>query len=405
MSPTGQALAEQLVAQVTIGETHFFRVTPQIEALRTVVLPDLIRSRSAMRQLAVWSAGCSTGEEPFTIAILLREQATSLADWSIDVLGTDVSQPSLDVARNAEYAAWSFRDTPEEIRERWFTKHGKMWQLSDAVRRMVRFDRQNLALDPVPMGLAGPRFDLIVCRNVLIYFSPLAVQQVYQRLADALAPGGWLILGPSDPPLERSIPLSPVYLHSAILWRRRDSHADPDVPTVPAHLEAPKPSSAVLLPPKQQSGRDGAKQAAVRAGTAPKAPTPDHATEPAERTPSRVEAQSRAAAQPLDLDAQNALGMLSLDAGYFEDSIRAFRGVIFLDSSYALAHFGLGRAYAHLGEIERARAALLQVRRLLIGVDDEPVRGADGLRVGDLRAAVEAQLAAFGEDPLRKPGA
>ena len=122
-------LLETLAASMTVGETHFFRVTPQIEALRRLILPDLIARHDADRRLRIWSAGCSTGQEPYTLAMLLCEQLPRPRDWQIELVATDLNRSALEVARLAVYDEWSFRDSPAEFRARYFTPTGNRWQL------------------------------------------------------------------------------------------------------------------------------------------------------------------------------------------------------------------------------------------------------------------------------------
>jgi chemotaxis protein methyltransferase CheR len=222
-----RGLVEMLAARLTIGETHFFRIGPQIDALRTVVLPEIVKRRTAARQVNAWSAGCSTGEEPYTLAMLLREQLPPTAGWDIRLLATDINDRALETVRRATYGEWSFRGTPDPIRRRYFTPDGSHWRLVEPIRRMVRFGIMNLLADPIPSlgkgaapGQPTRELDLILCRNVTIYFGAEAVRQVYRRFADALVDDGWLILGPSDPVPELPGPFEPVYLPGAVLWRR-----------------------------------------------------------------------------------------------------------------------------------------------------------------------------------------
>src|SRR5205823_9828547 len=114
------------------------------EALRTVVLPEIVSREAARRRFRAWSAGCSTGEEPYTLAILLREQLLGQDAWDIRLLATDINEPALEVARRATYGQWSFRGTPEDVQRRYFTPDGQRWQLVEPIRRMVQFARLNL---------------------------------------------------------------------------------------------------------------------------------------------------------------------------------------------------------------------------------------------------------------------
>ncbi len=393
-----------LVASVTIGETHFFRVRPQIEALRQVVLPELLGRRATERRLRLWSAGCSTGEEPYTLAILLREQLPAPDGWDIQLLGTDISLPALDAARRALYGEWSFRDTPDEVRQRYFRPEDKRWRLIEPVRRMVRFTYLNLAADPFPLlGPDGPSFDLVLCRNVTIYFSPEATQRLYRRFADALAPGGWLVLGPSDPTPEHPGSLAPVYLPGTVLWRRPTaSRIRLPSPWPTLSGGATRPSSI----PRSAPGRPGARRPASPRPPSPSPVRPNDALPDLEqvrvlahggdRTAAREQAERLTRAQPLVAEAHLLLGMLYLDEGALEPAVESLRRATFLDAHNALAHFSLGRVYLQMGDQARARAALIHARRILAVLpDDQAIFGGGGLVAGELRHAVAAQLASL----------
>src|SRR2546423_1658511 len=152
----------ELVEYLTVGETYFMRDPAQIAGLRETILPDIITRRASQRRMRIWSAGCSTGEEPYTIAMLLDQQAV-LGSWDVLLVGTDVNRESLRIAREARYPAWSFRSTPNALRDQYFSPVGNAWRLDDAIRRMVRFAWMNLGAESIMPPSAD--FDLILCRN------------------------------------------------------------------------------------------------------------------------------------------------------------------------------------------------------------------------------------------------
>jgi chemotaxis protein methyltransferase CheR len=392
-------LLEILAARLTIGETHFFRVGPQIEALRRVVLPDLLGRRAGERRLRVWSAGCSTGEEPYTLAILIRERLPAPETWDIQLLATDISLPALEAARRALYGEWSFRGTPNEVRERYFSPEGKRWRLVEPVRRMVRFARLNLAADPFPSlgpqndaAPRGPAFDLIVCRNVTIYFSPEVTQRLYRRFADALATGAWLVLGPSDPTPEQPGPLEPVYLPGAVLWRRPT--AAPALPVQRTWATAARAGATPTYP--------GVRRPPMLPPAPPREAPPDleqvrTLAHGGDRAAAREQAERLVRARPLEAEAHLLLGMLDLDEGSAGPALASLRRATFLDARDALAHFSLGRAYLQLGDQARARAALIHARGILLAApDDQAIPGRGELSAGELRHAIETQLASLG---------
>src|SRR5262249_37544430 len=189
-----------ILAHLTIGETYFFRNGPQFDALRQHILPDIIQRRAATRGLRIWSAGCATGEEPYSLAMtvggLLRDDPL----WHISILATDINPRFLDRAREALYSDWSFRETPDDMRARFWIKEASRWRLRPEIRGLVSFARLNLAEPCYPSLINGTTaFDLLACRNVTIYFAAAPTRQVVERFFGALAPGGWLIVGHSEP--------------------------------------------------------------------------------------------------------------------------------------------------------------------------------------------------------------
>ena len=201
--PATHPLWQRLVQVATIGETYFFRNSPQFEALRTNVLPPLIeqRRKSGSKQLRLWSAGCATGEEPYSLAILLRELLPDIATWNISLLGTDINEAYLQEAREGLYRARSFRnETPDAIRERWFTSTKGGYQLNPTIRQMVVFRSLNLTADDFPSFETNTMHtDVILCRNVTIYFDRETTRQLTSRFHRALNNDGWLVVGHSEP--------------------------------------------------------------------------------------------------------------------------------------------------------------------------------------------------------------
>jgi chemotaxis protein methyltransferase CheR len=196
-------LEERLVNALTICETHFFRDAAQFDAIRQHVLPQIIERRRSLRTLRIWSVGCASGEEPYSIAILLRELIPNVDEWSITILGTDINTQALERARRAVFSEWAFReDLARQMQSVYFTKQENGYALSSEIRRMVTFNRLNLMEDRYPSYATNTTFmDLILCRNVTIYFPLEVTQQVIDRLHSAQTDGGWLVVGHSEPSL------------------------------------------------------------------------------------------------------------------------------------------------------------------------------------------------------------
>lgn len=182
---------------VTTNETYFFREKNQLEAFAEEILPELAEKKARTKRLRIWSAGCSTGEEPYTLAMLIDQSGLFDASWKIDIIGTDISQRVLRTARKAVYSPSSFRATEEDQVRRWFTQleDGKC-QLNESIRSMVHFGHLNL-MDEKMMGLIG-ECDAIMCRNVIIYFDKNAKARVVNSFFKKLVSGGHLLLGHSE---------------------------------------------------------------------------------------------------------------------------------------------------------------------------------------------------------------
>jgi chemotaxis methyl-accepting protein methylase len=347
------ALLRALIAEVTIGETYFFRDAEQFDVIRTTVLPDIAQRRSGSRPLRIWSAGCSTGEEPYSLAILLDE--CGLAGHAM-ILGTDVSSTSIATARRGSYGAWSFRRDVAGWRERCFVPTGKRWTIAPAFRR-VEFMVHNL-MQPAPASsISAGGFDLIVCRNVLLYFDRTTVARAAHLLAEALAPGGWLLLSPTDPPLPDELGLEPVLTPAGIAFRR---------PLLPrTHI---MPAATIETVPRQ--ARDDARAVASPA--------------PKRRAPVRI---------TVDAETYVARALDFLDASQPHQAAVSARRALFLDRSLAVAHLTLARALRLTGSRTAAQRALRRGAALLEAhAPDDMVRGAGGASAGTLSAVAAAEF-------------
>ena len=189
------ALHDQVVDALTTNETTFFRDYNPWESLRTLVMPELLARKERTRTLAIWSAGCSSGQEPYSIAMSIREHFPELLTWQLSILGTDISGSVLDRARAGRYGQLEVnRGLPAHLLVRHFTRAGMEWEIEEPIRRMVRFEHHNLN-DAWP---SMPPFDLVLMRNVMIYFETEAKRQVLAKMHGQLAPHGYLLLGASE---------------------------------------------------------------------------------------------------------------------------------------------------------------------------------------------------------------
>jgi chemotaxis protein methyltransferase CheR len=222
-----------IIDELTTNETYFFRERSQLRALIDEIVPARLAQRPG--PVNIWSAGCSSGEEPYTIAIMALE-AGLRPGVDLRIHASDISRRCLAKARAAEYRETSFRETPPELRARHFKEREGRWLLSEDVRRHVLFTRVNL-LEPARFGLLGA-LDVVLCRNVIIYFDRETKRRVVESFAERLVPGGHLLLGHSESLIHVSSAFELAHLRSELVYRRPLSGAAPPDPRHGAALAA-----------------------------------------------------------------------------------------------------------------------------------------------------------------------
>lgn len=214
-TPEQRAIAQEL----TVGETYFFRHMDQFRAFSEVALPARAEARRTVKQLRFLSAGCSSGEEAYSLAILTGAHLPAAAAWEVVIRGVDVNPLALERARLARYSSWALRETPDDIQRRYFIADGREFALAPAIRGAASFEEENLVGDEQ----WGPEaYDVIFCRNVLMYFTPESARRVVTRFARALAPGGYLFLGHAENLRGLSADFELCHTHSTFYYRRKD---------------------------------------------------------------------------------------------------------------------------------------------------------------------------------------
>jgi chemotaxis protein methyltransferase CheR len=347
------SLLAGLLAEVTVGETYFFRDPLQFATLAEHVVPELL-GRTPASALRFWSAGCATGEEAYSLAILAEECGAS---HLVQIVGTDVGSAALAVAERGRYGARSFREGIDARRDRCFAPAGKFWSIDERFRRRVTFAVNNLNADGPDALLDARPFDLILCRNVLIYFDPGAVAHAVQRLVDRLAPGGWLFTSPTDPAIPETTGVTIVMTPAGIAYRRASA-----VEATPRTIVRPRPRSA----------------------------------KPAERSVRHEPASPPVAAVTVDSDAleRHVVEALQfLDAGQPAEALVAARRARYLDRSSPVACLALGRALRLCGRPAAAQRELRRSRKLLAGqTGGTTFSEGGGISVETLDAVLEAEL-------------
>lgn len=392
-----------LVDEITIGETYFFRYPQQFEAMRQVVLPERLAWRQPDRSLRVWSAGCASGAEPYSVAITLRQHfAATTEGWHLSILGTDVNRKVLAQARSGDYSEWELRGDTAELKSSCFTGSRGRWTLRPEYREHVEFRHQNLVTD-IDAFVDNHRglFDIIFCRNVMIYFSPALIRRLIRRLSDCLVDGGWLFVGHAEPYFEIANLLTPVSLEGVTLYRRsvEPAPAGRHRFTLPFDEPAPPPPPTWPDPPASTWLRE-----------VPPAPPPVTPS-PAPSTLERIRKHADAGEWPDALAAcAQALEQAPMDAavhyvqGLIYEHIAApaaaeesLSRAIYLDRNLALAHFHAGLCQTRRGDRRAAQRSFHNVLRILEPQQpDAEVSLGDGLTAGELRELTELQLATSG---------
>jgi chemotaxis protein methyltransferase CheR len=391
----GELERQRLLDGVTVQETHFFRNTPQMEALRRRVLPELLRRAAGRdRPLTIWSAGCSTGEEPYTLAMLLLELSPMLASQAkARIVATDVSAEALRAARRATYAGRTLESAPPMVRDRWFEpRAGGALVVKEQVTRLVELQLHNLVTEPPPFGPG--EVDLIVCRNVTIYFNRPTTGLLVGSFHDTLAEGGYLLLGHSETLWQVSNAFSLVPVGDAFVYRRAHDarHNAPPrrrrVATRSAPAVAPKPVAtarpAADLAPRSRQVRSATPDAGGLAHLA----AAREQLAGGDYSAAVLAAEAAVQADSLLAPAYVLLGRARTTLGQDSAAVDSLRKAVYLDPTAGDAHFLLAGALARLGHHGAAavsyRAAAASLGRTDARSRDDLLGGRDLAELVDL---------------------
>lgn len=426
-APLTRTRIEVLASHLTIGETYFFREKASLDILEQRILPELLQARAqGERRLRIWSAGCCSGEEPYSIAMLLDRLIPDPEKWNVSILATDINPQFLRKAAHGVYSAWSFRDTPDWLKERYFTRcRDGRFEIQPRIRRMVSFSYLNLAEDAYPSLVNGTNaMDIILCRNVLIYFAQERAKQVVAKLHRSLVDGGWVITSPAETSATLFSEFAAVQFPGAFLYRRMANgalrpaaaleYSDPcqDRDARSAHASA-QPLARVISSYEVPGGTrtDFATQglpAAVRP-----APTSVEAVNSSlpyghdEREMSHRQARACAdagrlaeavewcvkaiAADRLNPAHYYLLATIEQERGQGEAAESALGRVLYLDPDFILAHFALGNLCLAAGRGLQARRHFVNALTLLRACPaDALLPEADGLSAGRLVEIISA---------------
>lgn len=435
---------EALAANLTVGETYFFRDTDSFKALEESILPSIVSSRREASRLRIWSAGCSTGEEPYSIAILIKRMFHLFKDWNVTILGTDINPRALKRASEGVYTEWSFRGTPQWLKDGYFRKKDGFYEIAPEIRQMVSFSFLNLAEDVYPSLLNNTNaMDMILCRNVLMYFSPEVAGRVIHGFHNSLLEGGHLFLSPTEGLRMISCPFRVMNLRNTTVYRKsagegdKDRFDSKDLPLWQVLKHGAEKKGLTL----GSSGRAVMAEAGEPSVSGDKAAPEPVPVGPGPQTPSTTDAERllkegryaeaarilesvvsvKGAAEPatgllarayanqgqLDLAAEwcekaiaadnlnpmrhYLLATILQEQGRPEDAVKSLRKALYLDHDFVLAHFVLGNLLVRLGDGDGATRQYRNALRLTSKMDaDEVIPESDGVTAGRLSEIIDS---------------
>lgn len=341
--PTDHQLWEALIDEITVCETYFFRDTAQFAALRRHILPELISRHRNDRRIRLWSAGCASGEEPYSLSILMDELLGGAHGWHIHILATDINRRVLESARQGLYRQWSFRQTDPAIRSRYFTPQGNRYAIRPRVKDRVAFAPLNLCAEGYPSLITDTNaMDLILFRNVAIYQSGSVIGAVVEKFHHCLVDGGWLMVAASEVGIPVFGRFTPCHLPGTTAYRKAA------LPPAPSDSAAAR----LVMPPC------GEEDKRVSNGFQAELPSrnpaacnrddlrPDSSQEPPDES---------ASSENDNRETLYIRGMTLLGQKDYPAAMGAFQSCIAADGSFAPGFLQMARIRANAGQLDPAR--------------------------------------------------
>jgi len=433
--PEGRREIQALIERVTIGETYFYRNIPQFSALREHVLPALVAERAAgSRILTVWSAGCSTGEEPYSLAMTILETIPSPESWTVSILATDINRDSLRKAGEAVYGPRSLRQLPAPWIDKYFHRQGDKYALKDSLKRRVRFIECNLAKDFSTLpGMQN--IDVLFCRNVTIYFKLETTRQIVNQFADCLGDNGYLFIGEAETLWQISDRFKPVEFpqtmiyqktcgsETAILEKPWVSFLSPSAMMEPVAARLTEKKEPTVAGSLASIGGDSSYEQGLEALRVKDYPEAlKHFDAAVQSRPNNFLAHFAKASllaeqqkyneaiaslqcviesDNLSSEAHHLMGALYQKTNRFEEAIRAFQAALYIDPGLSLTYFFSGMIYRYEQRFAKARRAFQNALKSLVGKPpEEKVRFSNEVDSETLRGACHRALE---ELDLRRP--
>ncbi|OGB22393.1 MAG: hypothetical protein A3I66_14325 [Burkholderiales bacterium RIFCSPLOWO2_02_FULL_57_36] len=375
-----RAKADLCASHLTVGETYFFREPRAFGLVRDYARDKIKTCGAANARLRIWSAGCCTGEEPYSIAMALNQHVPELDPSQLSILGTDINSGSLEIARDGVYRHWSFRNTDAALQKSNFSEEGEgKFRLSDRIKGLVKFSELNLAAPVYPSVTTDTHaMDIIFCRNVLMYFSRAQALIVIERFRQCLVNGGWLIVSPSEASSELFAGFSGLYYPDAIYFKKKDPL---DVPIV----AQPRASSAGNVGGQADDMQPERRRAAA-AATHPRAKPAQTAAAPRGLNKTMEDA-------PASRGFYHARALAAIETGDQPGAQENLRRVLYLQPDSIIGHYLMGVVRFTQGRQREATRQFSITMRLLAPLkDDGIVPESEGCSAAYLRVSARSFL-------------
>jgi chemotaxis protein methyltransferase CheR len=429
---------EVLAASLTISETYFWREPQTFEALEKTIIPGLVQKRQkGEKRIRIWSAGCSTGEEPYSIAMALDRTIPDIKDWNVSILATDINPKILHKATTGEYGQWSFRGVPQWLKEKYFVqKSNNRFEIIPEIKNMVRFEYLNLAEDIYPSSLNDTNaMDIIYCRNVLMYFTQDRFRQVVRGFYKSLMQGGYLIVSASELSIQNFLDFVPINFPGMVLYRKSSGKIEnqhkfisdttyPEPVLFQTSMEPVQPfESTKPIPLEKESDvpktKDIPEQIVSKyevslksysqgnyADVIEKLQNDGHSSEEqvlliralanqGKLAEAMQSCEKAIAADKIDPRLYYLYATILKEKNLLEEAITSLKHAIYLDPEFILSYYSLGNIYKQLGNARNAKKYYDIVLSILNKCNQEDiVFESEGLTTGRFREIINASLQA-----------
>lgn len=413
------AQMECLASLLTVGETYFWREPATFRALEDRILPDLIRRKENLgRALRIWSAGCSSGEEAYSLAIAVKRSLFHRPDWNVTILATDLNASSLRKATGGIYTEWSFRNAPKWLKEGYFRSLARgRYAISPAIQKMVTFAPLNLATDKFPdLENNTASMDIIFCRNVLMYFSPVAVRQITEKFCRCMLQESIFVVSASELSIDVARELRPCHIGEAIVFRKGTPKEGVAEIPVPVPLMPVKTETADFSPLSWPPGPAEAPLCPVSQPTLPCAAIPEMKTveiPAANDQTGQIElladqgrllealtlCDSALESHKLDVRLHYLKATILQELGKLPDAVEELKKALYLHPDYFMGHFAMGNLMLRLGKNKTAVRSFTNVLDLIAGfAHDAVLPDSGGLTAGRLREIIQITMRSGGID-------